>query len=159
MLELSSGKCLELRDVLHVSKIRKNLVSGSMLNRYGYKQVYKFERYVLSMGGVFVGINHYNNGMFMLNINSTTINGYAFMLGSSNFSLWHAWLGDVNYKFLIDMSKEGLLPSFDVNVERCKTCMLTKITRQPFTNIQWKSVMLELIHSDMCDLHNTPTIR
>ena len=36
VLELSSGKCLELRDVLHVSKIRKNLVSGSMLNRYGY---------------------------------------------------------------------------------------------------------------------------
>ena len=36
--------------------------------------------------------------------------------------------------------------------------MLTKITRQPFTSIQRKSVMLELIHSDLCDLHSTPTI-
>ena len=46
LLELSSGKCLELKYVFHIPKIRKNLVSGSMLNRYGYKQVYKFDRYV-----------------------------------------------------------------------------------------------------------------
>ena len=158
VLELSSGKSLELRNVLHVPKIRKNLVSGSMLNRYGYKQVYESDRYVLSKGGVFVGFGHYNNGMFMLNVNNTIVNDNAFLVGNSDFSLWHARLGHVNYKRLTEMSKEGILPSFDVFAERCKTCMLTKITRQPFTNIQRKSVMIELIHSDLCDLHSTPTI-
>ena len=58
VLKLSSGKFLELRDVLHVPKIRKNLVSCSMLNRYGYKQVYGFGIYVLSKGGVFAGFNY-----------------------------------------------------------------------------------------------------
>ena len=105
VLELSSGKCLELRDVLHVPKIRKNLVSGSMLNRYGYKQVYESDRYVLSKGGVFVGFGHYNNGMFMLNVNNINFNDNAFLVGNSDFSLWHAWLGHVNYKRLTEMSK------------------------------------------------------
>ena len=117
VLELSSGKCLELRDVLHVPKTRKNLVSVSMLNRYGYKQVYESDRYVLSKGGMFVDFDHYNNGMFMLNINNTIINDHAFVVGTSDFSLWHARLGHVNYKRLTEMSKEGILPSFDVNAE------------------------------------------
>ena len=92
-------------------------MSGSMLNRYGYKQVYESYRYVLSKGGVFVGFGHYNNGMFMLNINNTIINDHALLVGTSDFSLWHARLGHVNYKRLTDMSKEGLLPSIDANAE------------------------------------------
>ena len=45
-----------------------------------------------------------------------------------------------------------------INFEKCKTCMLTKITIQPFQNIKRSSVMLELIHSDLCDLHTTPSL-
>jgi hypothetical protein len=36
--------------------------------------------------------------------------------------------------------------------------MLTKITRQPFKNIERSSKVLDLIHSDVCDLHGWPTI-
>ncbi|GJW30670.1 zinc finger, CCHC-type containing protein [Tanacetum coccineum] len=36
--------------------------------------------------------------------------------------------------------------------------MLTKITRQPFKSITRKSVILELIHSDLCDFHATPSL-
>ncbi|CAI0476507.1 unnamed protein product, partial [Linum tenue] len=60
-LEFTSGKILVLRDVLHVPKIRKNLVSGSVLNKLGYRQVYDSDRYVLSKSGVFVGFGYYNN--------------------------------------------------------------------------------------------------
>ena len=88
-----------------------------MLNRYGYKKVYGSDRYVLSKGGVFVGFDHYNNGMFMLNTNNTIINDHAFLVGTSDFSLCHARLGHVNYKRETKMSKEGILPSFDVNAE------------------------------------------
>ncbi|CAN1222115.1 Retrovirus-related Pol polyprotein from transposon TNT 1-94 [Linum grandiflorum] len=80
-LELCSGKILRLSDVLHVPKIRKHLVLESIQNRCGYKQVYESDRYVLSNGGVFVGLGYYNNGMFMLNNISTLI------VGSSEFSL------------------------------------------------------------------------
>jgi hypothetical protein len=57
-----------------------------------------------------------------------------------------------------EMSKGDLIPVFNENNEKCKTCMLTKITRQPFKNITRKSVILELIHSDLCDLHATPSL-
>jgi transposase InsO family protein len=36
--------------------------------------------------------------------------------------------------------------------------MLTKITRQPFHNVNRESKVLELIHSDLCDFHATPSI-
>ena len=55
VLEFSSGKTLDLKDVLHVLGIRKNLVSGSVLNKCGFKQVYESDKYILSKCGVFVG--------------------------------------------------------------------------------------------------------
>ncbi|KAJ9567153.1 hypothetical protein OSB04_003119 [Centaurea solstitialis] len=53
----------------------------------------------------------------------------------SKTELWHARLGHVHYKRMKDMSKMSLIPAFDLNGEKCKTCMLTKITRQPFAKI------------------------
>ena len=57
------------------------------------------------------------------------------------------------------MIKLYLLPNVEQTLnEKCRTCMLTKITRQPFPKIERKTNKLELIHSDVCDLHNTPTL-
>lgn len=36
--------------------------------------------------------------------------------------------------------------------------MLTKINRHDFPNIKMNYVMLQLIHSDLCDLNATPSI-
>ena len=59
---------------------------------------------------------------------------------------------------MINMSKEGLIPTFDINLEKCSTCMLTKIIRQPFKSFERNSAVLGLIHSDLCDLHATPSL-
>ncbi|GJZ76520.1 hypothetical protein Tco_0641192 [Tanacetum coccineum] len=56
------------------------------------------------------------------------------------------------------MSKDGLIPAFDMDTEKCKTCMLNKITKKPFQNVKRKTEVLELIHSDLCDLHATPSL-
>nr|GEU63653.1 hypothetical protein [Tanacetum cinerariifolium] len=61
-LEFSSGKTITLFNVLYVPKLHKNLVSGPMLNKYRYKQVYESDKYILSKSGVFVGFGYYNNG-------------------------------------------------------------------------------------------------
>ncbi|GKD32729.1 zinc finger, CCHC-type containing protein [Tanacetum coccineum] len=141
--------------------IRKNLMSGPVLNKYGYKQVYESDKYILSRHGVFIGFEYYNNGMFMLNhskvpssINSVYM-AYSHVVGSK---LWHARLGHVRYQRLHDMSKDRLIPSFDKNMEKCNNCMLTKITRQPFKDIKRNSALLDMIHSDLCDFHATPSI-
>nr|GEU71431.1 zinc finger, CCHC-type [Tanacetum cinerariifolium] len=47
-LRFSSEKNVSLFNVLHVPNIRKNLVSSSILNNCGYKQVIKSNKFVLS---------------------------------------------------------------------------------------------------------------
>ncbi|GKC80006.1 zinc finger, CCHC-type containing protein [Tanacetum coccineum] len=162
VLEFSSGKSITLFNVLYVPKLRKNLISGPVLNKCGYKQVYESDKYILSKCGVFVGFGYYNNGMFMLNLNKVPDDSDSVYMSSSstvvNSSLWHARLGHVHYKRMLEMSKDDLIPAIDENPEKCTTCMLTKITRQPFKSITRKSVILELIHSDLCDFHATPSL-
>nr|GEU41785.1 zinc finger, CCHC-type [Tanacetum cinerariifolium] len=41
---------------------------------------------------------------------------------------------------------------------KCKTCMLSKITKKPFQNVKHETKVLELIHSNLCDLHATPLL-
>ncbi|GKD69080.1 zinc finger, CCHC-type containing protein [Tanacetum coccineum] len=97
--------------------------------------------------------------MFRLNIVNDNI-ASAFMSTSklNDSILWHARLGHVHFKRMQDMSKDGLIPTFDMDTEKCKTCMLTKITKKPFQNVKRETKVLELIHSDLCDLHATPSL-
>ncbi|GJX01345.1 zinc finger, CCHC-type containing protein [Tanacetum coccineum] len=160
-LEFSSRKTITLFNVFYVSKLRKNLVSGPILNKCGYKQVYKSNKYILSKSGVFVRFGYYNNGMFMLNLNKVPNDSDSVYMSSStvvNSSLWHARLGHVHYKRMLEMSKDDLIPAINENPEKYTTCMLTKITRKPFKSITRKSIILESIHSDLCDFHATSSL-
>nr|GEX38104.1 hypothetical protein [Tanacetum cinerariifolium] len=64
----------------------------------------------------------------------------------------------VHFKRIQDMSKDGLILAFDMDTKKCKTCMLTKITKKPFQNVKRETEVLELIHSGLCDLHATPSL-
>ncbi|KAK0587805.1 hypothetical protein LWI29_029164 [Acer saccharum] len=67
-IEFTSGKILTLTDVCHVPEVRKNLVSGSLLNKHGFKLVFESDNFVLTKGGVFVGKGYLYKGMFKLNL-------------------------------------------------------------------------------------------
>ena len=41
ILKMTSGKSLTLNNVLYVPEIRKNLVSGSLLNKHGFRMVFE----------------------------------------------------------------------------------------------------------------------
>ncbi|GJZ80200.1 zinc finger, CCHC-type containing protein, partial [Tanacetum coccineum] len=120
-LEFSSRKTITLLNVLYVPKLRKNLVSGPMLNKCGYKQVYKSDKYILAKSGVFVGFGYYNNGMFILNLNKVPDDSDSIYMSSStvvNSSLWHARLGYVHYKRMLEMYKDDLVYDIDENLEK-----------------------------------------
>nr|GEX29346.1 zinc finger, CCHC-type [Tanacetum cinerariifolium] len=103
-LRFGSEKVVSLFNVLHVPNIRKNLVSSSVLNNGGYKQVIESNKFVLSKHGVFIGFSYMSNHMFRLNIISDNI-GSAFMSTSklNDSILWHARLGHVHFKMMQDM--------------------------------------------------------
>ncbi|GJY31229.1 zinc finger, CCHC-type containing protein [Tanacetum coccineum] len=131
VLEFSSGKSITLFNVLYVSKLRKNLISGHVLNKCGFKQVYEYDKYILSKSGVFVGFVYYNNGMFMLNLNKVIDDSGSVYMSSStvvNTSLWHARLDHVRYKRILEMSKDDLIPAIDENTEK-----IIHETRAPYT--------------------------
>nr|GEX55332.1 fimbrin-1-like [Tanacetum cinerariifolium] len=48
-LEFSSGKTITLFNVLYVPKLCKNLVSGPMLNKCGYKQMYESDKAIVRL--------------------------------------------------------------------------------------------------------------
>jgi len=52
-----------------------------------------------------------------------------------------------------DMVKLNLIPNMNVRDEKCTTCMLTKITRIHFPNVQISSNILDLVHSDICEMN------
>lgn len=102
-LELTFGKILTLNDVYFVLEIRKNLVSVTLLNKFGFKLVVKGDKVNVTKCGVFVGKGYVCNVMIKLTINKNNI--FAYITEHSS-TLWHEILGHVNYKKMYEMSKE-----------------------------------------------------
>ncbi|GJZ34665.1 zinc finger, CCHC-type containing protein [Tanacetum coccineum] len=62
---------------------------------------------------------YYNNGMFMLNLNKVSDDSDSVYMSSStvvNSSLWHARLGHVHYKRMLEMSKDELILAIDEKI-------------------------------------------
>ncbi|GJZ59167.1 zinc finger, CCHC-type containing protein [Tanacetum coccineum] len=68
------------------------------------------------------GFGYYNNGMFILNLNKVLDDFGSVCMSSStvvNSLLWHARLGHVHYKRMLEMSKDDLILAIDENTEKC----------------------------------------
>ncbi|GKA03706.1 zinc finger, CCHC-type containing protein [Tanacetum coccineum] len=115
-LKFSSGKIVSLFNVLHVHNIRKNLVSSSILNNYGYKQVIESNKFILSKHGVFIGFGYLSNQMFRLNIINDNI-ASAFMSTSklNDSIIWHASQFHVHFKRMQDYDYDGFILTFDMD--------------------------------------------
>ena len=159
VLKMTSGKELTLNDVLHVPEIRKNLVSGSLLSKKGFKLAFVSDNFILTKNRMYVGKGYMSNELFKMNvmtivppiknINNNTSSTY--MLESSN--VWHGRLGHVNYDTLRKLINMECLPKFQIDQNhKCEICVESKLTRTSFQSIERSSEPLELIHSDICDI-------
>ena len=162
ILNMTSGKELTLNDVLHVPDIRKNLASGSLLSKKGFRLVFESDKFVLTKSGIYVGKGYMSNGLFKMNVmtmvsyfnNKNTSSAY--MLESSN--IWHGRLGHVNFDTLHKLMNLELLPKFNIDANhKCEICVESKLTRASFQNIERSTEPLELIHSDTSDLKYVQT--
>ncbi|KAH9780112.1 CCHC-type domain-containing protein [Citrus sinensis] len=130
-LEFTSGKTLTLTDVYHVPEVRKNLVSGGLLDKFGFKLVFESNKFILSKGGTFVGKGYMYEGIFKLNINNMNVS-FAYMVDS--LSLWHNRLGHVNVRRLHDMANLELFPKHENDMhEKCKTMITPTVESDPLT--------------------------
>ena len=157
ILKMTSGKELTLNNVLYVPDIRKNLVSGSLLNKHGFRMVFESDKVVLSKSGMYVGRGYVTDGLFKLNVMvvkpiiNKVNNASIYMLESSN--VWHSRLGHVNYDTLRRLINLNHIPKFHIDSNhKCETCVEAKLTRSSFKSIERNNEPLNLIHSDICDL-------
>ena len=67
-LKLTSGKIVQLKNVQHVPTISKNLVSGSLLCREGFKVVLESNKFVVSKCGQFIGKGYECGGLFRFSV-------------------------------------------------------------------------------------------
>ncbi|GKA23908.1 hypothetical protein Tco_0709941, partial [Tanacetum coccineum] len=96
ILKITSEKELKLTNVLYVMEIRKNLVSGWLLNKFGFRLVFESDKFVLSKNQMYVGKGYAVNGMFKLNVivvknDINKMNSPVYLNESSN--VWHGHLG------------------------------------------------------------------
>ncbi|KAL0364114.1 UNVERIFIED_CONTAM: Retrovirus-related Pol polyprotein from transposon TNT 1-94 [Sesamum angustifolium] len=67
VLKMTSGKELTLIDVLHVLDIQKNMVSGSLLVKSGFRLVFESNKFVLTKNNHFIGKGS-EKGLFKMNV-------------------------------------------------------------------------------------------
>ena len=155
-LKFTSGKTLLLKDVMHTPEMRKNLVSGFLLNKAGFTQTIGADMYTITKNGIFVGKGYATDGMFKLNVEFNKVSSSAYML--CDFNVWHSRLCHVNKRIIKNMSNIGLIPKMSENdFEKCDFCSQAKITKKPHKSITRESEPLDLIHSDICELDGTLT--
>ncbi|KAM7494813.1 hypothetical protein LguiB_029422 [Lonicera macranthoides] len=150
-LKFTSGKTVILKDVLHTPEIRKNLVSGYILNKAGFVQTIGADLFTLTKNGVFVGKGYACDGMFKLNVDANkVVSSSAYMICS--FNVWHARLCHVNKRLIKNMSKLEIIPPLSLNdFEKCEFCSQAKITKTPHKSVLRETEPFELIHSDICE--------
>jgi hypothetical protein len=95
-LKFTSGKIVQLQKVQHVPAIKKNLVSGSLLCRDGYKLVFESNKCILSKFGIFVGKGYDSGGLFRFSLDdcNKVVNN---VVNIDEFNVWHSRLCHINF--------------------------------------------------------------
>ena len=114
ILKFTSGKTVLMKNVRHVSSIKKNLVSGSQLCRDGYKIVLEANKVILSKFGIFIGKGYDCGGLFrlsMLDVCNKVVNQTVI---SNESNIWHSRFCHVNFGCLTWLENMNLIPKFNL---------------------------------------------
>jgi hypothetical protein len=158
-LKFTSGKTVLLKNMQHMPSIKKNLVSGSMMCRDGYKIVLESNKYVVSRHGTFVDKCYDCGGLFCLSL-LYVCNKVVNTVNISNESdLWHSCLCHVNFGCLVRLANMNLILKFNVvKGSKCHVCVQSKQPRKPHKAAEARNLApLELVHSDLYEMNDNLT--
>ena len=144
ILSSPSGLDLVLEDCYVVPSLTKNIIYVSCLDKMGFEIIIKNKCCSFYLNGIFYGSAQLINGLYVLDQESPilNINTKRSKTNDSNQTyLCHCRLGHINEKHVSQLHKDGLLDPFVFKqYEVCKSCLLGKITKSPFTRKgEWES--------------------
>jgi hypothetical protein len=152
-----SGKPFQLKNVMHVPGLKKNLVSVAMLEDRGYDVVFSSGKAYLrhkATGQVKkIGIRVKN--LYMLEVDgcSAMIGKVEKVVSRDDGELWHRRLGHLHHGALKIMQQisTGLPKGTLAQLDQCKGCTLGKYVKSTFHEKEnHASVILERIHTNVC---------
>ncbi|KAK1696649.1 hypothetical protein QYE76_013346, partial [Lolium multiflorum] len=160
-LKFTSGKIVQLRNVQHVPTMNKNLVSGSLLCRDGFKVVLESNKVVVSKFGQFIGKGYECGGLFRFSLSDFSNKSVNHICGniSDDTSVWHSHLCHINFGLMSRLSSLSLIPNFTIaKGSKCHSCVQSKQPRKPHKAAEERNLApLELIHSDLCEMNGVLT--
>lgn len=151
-----TGEVRVLHDVYFIPTLRNNIISLGQLSEEGSKVVLKGEYLWIyeKEGRLLMKVKRSKNRLYKIILEENK--GLCLLTKSEEESwLWHARLGQVNFKAMNLMSKEGMahgMPKLMLPGGNCEGCLMAKQARKKFlgqTSFSAKRV-LELIHGDIC---------
>ncbi|KAK9681844.1 hypothetical protein RND81_10G031300 [Saponaria officinalis] len=152
------GKTLALNNVLYVPSLRRNLVSGALLNKGGMKLVFEADKVVMSRNEDFVGKGYLSVGLFILNTDSVLNNNISTSSYiAESIDIWHGRLGHVNVDSIKKLRTMNLIPSLtSKEFSKCASYVEAKFTKKPSKPVKTRNTsLLELIHTDLADFKST----
>src|SRR3954467_11397913 len=158
-LKFTSGKTVRLKNVHHVPSINKNLVSGSLLCRDGYKIVFESNKFVISKYGTFVGKGYECGGLFRLSLSEICNKVVNHIYTNFESNVWHSRLCHINFGCMTRLANMNLISKIStVKGSKCQVCVQAKQPRKSHTTAETRNLApLELIHSDLCEMNGVLT--
>ena len=159
-LTLPSGLIIQLENCFYVPAISRNIISVSCLDKLGFSFIIKNNCCSIYLNDIFYATAQMSNGLYILDLEMPIYNIDTKRIKPNELNptyLWHCRLGHINEKRISKLHKDGLLDSFDYeSFETCRSCLLGKMTKTPFTGKgERASDLLALIHTDVCGPLNT----
>ena len=127
-LKFTSGRIVQLKNMQHVPAIKKNLISGSLLCREGFKLVFESNKLVVTKYGLFVGKGYECGGLFRLSL-ADFCNKVVNNIHSSvnETEVWHSRLCHIGFGCMTRLAKLNLIPSFTLaKGSKCHSCVQAK---------------------------------
>ena len=159
LLKFTSSKLPSSSNVLYVSALHRNLVSGIFLNKARLQNVVEDDKVVISHNGVFVGKRYLNGSLFVLNLACETINrnSSSFAHIYESVDLWNGRLGHVNFASIKQLKNMQLIPTVNIdNFTKCSMFAEEKHAKKPLKSVTGRqTALLELVYLDLADFRNT----
>ena len=162
--ELKHNGLAGIEDVTYVPNLTCSLLSVSSIAKSGYVTLFKdnhcgiYHKNDVSIRGNPLLETYEKNGTYKLNL-ETKVNNVALKAGNtrSTQNIWHrrfAHLGTNSLSLLENGLVDGISKLQDKRHDPCETCCKSKQIRAPLPRdeAQRGSDLLEIIHSDVCEV-------
>ena len=150
-LKFQHGSTFTLKNVRHVPKLTKSLISAGQLDDAGFTSVFGDSSWKITKGSLVVARGSKCGTLYMLHVSNVKANVIC-VTEQPSTSLWHRRLGHLSQSGMKILSRFGYVPGFNFSdFSVCEHCLYGKQTQSPHKRGSTrKSEPLALVHSDVC---------